>query len=51
MQFFTSRKKELFIYYNTYYIIILIKKDKYNHYCNIFLEKASYELPKKYVFV
>ena len=40
---------------NFSYIIILIKpvfnKDKYNHYCNIFLEKSSYELPKKYVLV
>ena len=26
-----------------------IKNDGNNHYCNIFLEKASYELPKKSV--
>ena len=36
-------------------VIILIKsvlnKDKNNYYYNIFLEKASYELPKIYVFV
>ena len=36
-------------------VIILIKsvfnKDKNNYYYNIFLEKASYELPKKQVFV
>ena len=35
----------------TFYVIILIKsifnKDKNNYYHNIFLEKASYELPEK----
>ena len=35
-------------------VIILIKsiwnKCKNNHYCNTFLEKASYELPKKISF-
>ena len=35
--------------------VVLIKsvfnKDKNNYYYNIFLEKASYELPKIYVFV
>ena len=36
-------------------VIVLIKsvwnKGKNNYYCNKLLEKASYELPKKYVFV
>ena len=36
-------------------VTMLIKsvfnKNKNNHYYNIFLEKASYELPKKYFFV
>ena len=36
-------------------VIILIKsvfnKDKTNYYHNTFLEKASYEMPKKQVFV
>ena len=32
-------------------IEIVFNKDKNNYYYNIFLEKASYELPKKYVFV
>ena len=40
---------------NFHNVIILIKsvfnKDKNNYYYNIFLEKASYELPKKQVFV
>ena len=35
-------------------VMMLIKsvfnKNKNNHYYNIFLEKASYELPKKYFF-
>ena len=34
----------------TFHVIILIKsvfnKDKNNYFCNIFLEKGSYELPK-----
>ena len=38
-----------------YNVMILVKsvwnKDKNNHYYNIFLEKASYESPKKSVFV
>ena len=50
MLFFNSRKTMTF-----HGVIILIKivfnKDKNNYYYNIFLEKASYELPKKYVFV
>ena len=45
--FFTSRKNSD--------VMILItsvfNKDKNNYYCNIFLEKASYELHKKYFFV
>ena len=36
-------------------VMMLIKsvfnKNKNSHYYNIFLEKASYELPKKYFFV
>ena len=46
IRFFTSRKKMTF-----YNVIILIKlvfnKNKNNYDYNIFLEKASYELPKK----
>ena len=38
-----------------HHVIIFIKsvwnKDKNNYYHNIFSEKASYELPKKQVFV
>ena len=45
-QFFTSRKKKTF-----HNVMILIKsvsnKEKSNYYCNIFLEKALYELPEK----
>ena len=49
VQFFTSRKTITF-----HNVIILNSsvwnKDKNNYYFNIFLEKASYELPKKIGF-
>ena len=32
-------------------ITSVFNKDKNNYYCNIFLEKASYELHKKYFFL